>query len=239
MTENLKGKKVALVSFGLTFSDFILSKMRSEEYDEIWVINSMSGIIFHDRVFMMDPPSRFLDDTKAGQQTKVMQKILKTHKGPIYSCEKDKRCPGVIEYPLEQVVTKTGLAYLNNTTAYAIAFAVYSEVDSLHIFGIDFSYQKTPHFAESGRACCEFWVATAISKGMKIEVAHHSPFLDTNVPSDQKLYGYHRLKDPLVVSTENSSLLVTKKSLIPPEPEDDKEKYFVWGREDIKGFTYD
>ena len=239
MVKSLKGKKIALVGLGLTFSDFILSKMRSEEYDETWVINSMSGIIYHDRVFMMDPPSRFLDDIKAGKQTKIMQKILKNHKGPIYSCEKDKRCPGVVEYPLEDVITTTGLAYLNNTTAYAIAFAVANEVGSLHIFGIDFSYQKTPHFAEAGRACCEFWVATGIAKGMKIEVAHNSPFLDTNVPPEQKLYGYHRLKDPLVVSTENSSLLVSKKSLLPPEPLDDKPKYFVWGREDIKGFTYD
>ena len=108
MKKSLKGKKIALVGLGLTFSDFILSKMRSEEYDETWVINSMSGIIYHDRVFMMDPPSRFLDDIKAGKQTKIMQKILKTHKGPIYSCEKDKRCPGVVEYPLEEVITTTG-----------------------------------------------------------------------------------------------------------------------------------
>ena len=56
---------------------------------------------------------------------------------------------------------------------------------------------------------------------------------------NKKLYGYHRLKDPLVVSTENSSLLVSKKSLVPPEPIDNKPLNFVWGREDIKGFTYE
>ena len=217
MKKDLKGKKIALVGLGLTFSDFILSKMRSEEYDETWVINSMSGIIYHDRVFMMDPPSRFLDDIKAGKQTKIMQKILKTHKGPIYSCEKDKRCPGVVEYPLEEVITTTGLAYLNNTTAYAIPFAVANEVGSLHIFGIDFSYQKTPHFAEAGRACCEFWVATGIAKGMKIEVAHNSPFLDTNVPPEQKLYGYHRLDNPPVVYLNKGQLDVTESSEIEKE----------------------
>ena len=108
--------------------------------------------------------------------------------------KKDKRCPGVVEYPLEAVIKSTGLAYLNNTTAYAIAFAVANEIGSLHIFGIDFSYQNTPHFAESGRACCEFWVATGISKGMKIEVAHNSPFLDTNVPSEQKTVRLSQIK---------------------------------------------
>jgi hypothetical protein len=212
MKKSLKGKKIALVGLGLTFSDFILSKMRSEEYDETWVINSMSGIIYHDRVFMMDPPSRFLDDIKAGKQTKIMQKILKTHKGPIYSCEKDKRCPGVVEYPLEEVITTTGLAYLNNTTAYAIAFAVANEVGSLHIFGIDFSYQKTPHFAEAGRACCEFWLSKCISNGMQIEVAHSSGLLDTDVPAEQKLYGYHRLADPFVVLQNENEVTVKKVS---------------------------
>ena len=82
-------------------------------------------------------------------------------------------------------------------------------------------------------------MATGIAKGMKIEVANNSPFLDTNVPPEEKLYGYHRLKDPLVVSTENSSLLVSKKSLLPPEPLDKNPQNIVWGRDDIKGFTYD
>ena len=231
MKKDLKGKKVALVGLGLTFSDFILSKMRSEEYDETWVINSMSGIIYHDRVFMMDPPSRFLDDIKAGKQTKIMQKILKNHKGPIYSCEKDKRCPGVVEYTLEDVITTTGVAYLKNTTAYAIAFAVANEVGSLHIFGIDFSYQKTPHFAEAGRACCEFWVATGIAKGMKIEVAPNSPLLDTNVPDNEKLYGYHRLDDPLVQTVQNGNLMIVRQSEF-KSPEPIEHEPVIFGRHD-------
>ena len=32
--------------------------------EQVININSMSGIIYHDRVFMMDPASRFLDDIK-------------------------------------------------------------------------------------------------------------------------------------------------------------------------------
>ena len=33
---------------------------------------------------------------------------------------------------------------------------------------------------------------------MQVEVAHSSGLLDTDVPAEQKLYGYHRLADPLV-----------------------------------------
>jgi len=44
------------------------------------------------------------------------------------------------------------------------------------------------------------------------------------------LYGYHRLDDPLVMSTDNEQLLVTRRSeLAPPEPMDDP---IIFGRHD-------
>jgi hypothetical protein len=46
----------------------------------------------------------------------------------------DKRCPDVVEYPLQEVLQKTGYAYLNNTVAYAIAYAVAQEVKALYIY---------------------------------------------------------------------------------------------------------
>ena len=59
-----------------------------------------------------------------------------------------------------------------------------------------------------------------------------------NVPDDQKLYGYHRLDDPIVSSIDNGQLLVTKKSkLEPPEPLDAAPN--IIGREDIPGVTYE
>ena len=44
-------------------------KIRSEKFDETWAINSVSSVIYHDKMFMMDPPSRFLDTPNAGKQT--------------------------------------------------------------------------------------------------------------------------------------------------------------------------
>ena len=234
----MKKKNIAIVGLGNSFSEYILAKIRSEKFDEVWAINSMSGVIYHDKCFMMDPPSRFLDTPNAGKQTNIMADRLKQKINiPIFSCTLDKRCPDVVEFPLQEVIQKTGYAYLNNTVAYSFAYAIAQEVSELHLYGIDFTH-KAINFAEAGRACCEFWLAIAISKGIKINIAHNSPLLDMNVPEDQKLYGYHRLDDPLVSSATNGSMLITKKSkLEPPEPLDATPN--IIGREDIPGVTYE
>ena len=234
----MKKKNIAIVGLGNSFSEYILAKIRSEKFDEVWAIISMSGVIYHDKCFMMDPPSRFLDTPNAGKQTNIMADRLKQKINiPIFSCTLDKRCPDVVEFPLQEVLQKTGYAYLNNTVAYAFAYAIAQEVSDLHLYGIDFTH-KAINFAEAGRACCEFWLAIAITKGIKIHVARNSSLLDMNVPDDQKLYGYHRLDDPIVSSIDNGQLLVTKKSkLEPPEPLDAAPN--IIGREDIPGVTYE
>tara|TARA_Y100000114_G_scaffold143141_1_gene150395 strand:- start:573 stop:1298 length:726 start_codon:yes stop_codon:yes gene_type:complete len=233
-----KVNSVAVVGLGNSFSEYILAKIRSEKFDEIWAINAMSGVIYHDKCFMMDPPSRFLDTPNAGKQTNIMADRLKAKLNvPIFSCILDKRCPDVIEYPLQKVLEKTKYAYLNNTVAYALAYAVAEEVTDLHLYGIDFTH-KAVNFAEAGRACCEFWLAIAVSKGIKLHIANSSSLLDTNVSEDQKLYGYHRLDDPLVSTTTQGEMLITRKSkLDPPEPLDATPN--IIGREDIPGVTYE
>ena len=195
---NLEGKTVAIVAMGLSHKDFILAKTHSQEIDEVWAVNAMGGVIFHDRMFMLDPASRFLDTEEAGTQTGLMREVLKNHRGPIYTCELDPRCQGLVQYPLEEVVNAVGTWYLNNTVAYAIAYAIAAKVKKMFVFGVDFSYKKNVHFAEMGRACCEFLVSKAIEKGIEVGIAPSSNLLDTNVPPEEKLYGYHRLSDPPV-----------------------------------------
>ena len=69
---------------------------------------------------------------------------------------------------------------------------------------------------------------------MKVEVAHDSTLLDTNVPEAEKLYGYHRLEDPLVMSVSEGNLTITRQSeSTPPEPLDtDSDRLFLYGRHD-------
>ena len=229
----LEGKTIAIVALGGTYADYILARINSQEFDEVWGINSIGGIIHVDRTFMMDPASRFLDDVKAGTQTGIGKEFLLNtpNKGPIYSCTLDERVPEIVEYPLEEVISDLKISYFNNTVAYAIAFAIHKRVAKIHFYGVDFSYQKNINFAEAGRACCEFWCAIAVSKGIKLEVAHRSGLLDTNVPDNEKLYGYHRLDDPLVQTVENGHILITKQSDIePPEPVESDP--VIFGRHD-------
>ena len=216
---SLEGTSVAIVGLGGSQGIFTSSVANGKHYDEVWAINSMMVPIKHDRVFMMDPPSRFLDTEKAGSQTLALRKSLGSHPGPIYTCTLDKRVPGAVLYPLEEVVKTTGLCYFNNTVPYALAYAIFQEVEKLFLYGIYYSYKSNVYMAEAGRACTEFWLACCVKSGMEIEVAYSSSLLDTNVPENERLYGYHRLDDPLVMRMENDQLLVTKQSeAAPPEP---------------------
>lgn len=238
---SLEGKHIAIVGLGGSFSEFVLARINSLKFDEVWGINSIGAILHVDRTFMMDPASRFLDDIKAGTQTGVgKEHLLHTpKKGPIYSCVLDERVPEIELFPLEEVVADLQFCYFNNTVAYAVAFAIYSKVAKISFYGIDFSYRQNINFAEAGRACVEFWCAIAVTKGIQVEVARTSGLLDTNVPEDEKLYGYHRLDDPLVQKFDNGGLVIApKSSLASPEPTDGRREGVLIGRHDIPGVSY-
>ena len=198
--KELDGANIALVAMGESQLYFHLSISHSNEFDEVWAINAMAGIIKEvDRTFMLDPASRFLDSGDAGTQTGLMRKILTTHPGPIYTCELDDRCPGLVEYPLLEVIKETDCSYLNNTVPFAIAFALYNRVGRINLFGIDFTYKGNLHFAEAGRACVEFWLSKCITAGVVVSIAPRSGLLDTNIAIQDKIYGYHRLENPPLV----------------------------------------
>ena len=229
MLKELEGKKVAIVGMGKSQLDYHLSISHSKEYDEVWAINSMCAVVKPDRVFIMDPVSRFFETNDAGPQTKVLQKTLPKLKCPIYSCELDKRVPGIELYPLEEIIDVLGCGYLNNTIAYAIAFAALNNVGKLSMYGADFSYTTNIHFGEMGRACCEFWLAKCMGRGIEVSIAATSSMLDTNVSEKEKLYGYHRLEDPLVVYLKDGDLKTTEFSNIEI---DDEKPVGVSGRQD-------
>ena len=225
MIPDLSGKKIAIVAMGKSHNQFVLAKTHSQPIDEVWAINAMAGVIYHDRVFMMDPASRFLDSEDAGTQTGIMRSVLASHPGPIYTCELDSRCSGLVEFPLDEVINACGTGYFNNTVAYAIGYGIAAKVAEMHLYGIDFSYKKVVHFAEAGRACCEFLLAKAMERGIKVGIAQGSSLLDTNEPIASKLYGYHRLAEPLVVGIEDDKFVTKKYSEIKDSLEPQKPEY--------------
>ena len=209
--KSLEGKSVAIVGLGKSWHDYNLAKSHGAHFDEVWAINAVGSVIFHDRTFMMDPVSRFLDSDDAGGQTSGMTEVLLNDDKPIYTCELDDRCTNLIEFPINEILEEFNCCYINNTVAYAVAFALWSKVKTIKMFGIDFSYKNNLHFAESGRACVEFWLCKAMHLGVEIEVAKSSALLDTNVIAEEKLYGYHRLDDPLVAMGDGKGFMTSMK----------------------------
>ena len=53
--ESLKGKSVAIVGMGKSWFDYNLAKSHGIHFDEVWAINGVGTVIYHDRIFMMDP----------------------------------------------------------------------------------------------------------------------------------------------------------------------------------------
>jgi hypothetical protein len=72
--------------------------------------------------------------------------------------------------------------------------------------------------------------------GIQIEIAHSSSLLDTSVPAEEKLYGYHRLDDPLVIGlSEDNILTPIKRSQLIQEEQKIEPKLF--GRNDKSAMT--
>ena len=196
--EELEGKKVAIIGLGASQIDYVIGVENSKTWNEVWTINSALSVFDCDRVFMLDPASRFLDTDDAGNQTEVMRRLLPTYDKPIYTCQLDERVPALVEYPLEAVIKDQRCAYMNTTVAYSLAFAAYNNVGHVDLFGMDFSYRQNLHFAEAGRACVEFWLCKLIAMGITVGVSPRSSLLDQNVDINERLYGYHRLSNPKV-----------------------------------------
>ena len=74
--KSLEGKRVALLGLGISQIDFVIGMENGKQWDEVWGINSAAGVFNCDRLFMMDPASRFFDTNDAGKQTSVMTRIL-------------------------------------------------------------------------------------------------------------------------------------------------------------------
>ena len=93
----LKGKKIAIIGLGASQIDYVIGVENSKQWDEVWGINSALSVFDLDRVFMLDPVSRFLDTEDAGNQTEVMRRVLPKYTKPIYTCELEARGPALIE----------------------------------------------------------------------------------------------------------------------------------------------
>lgn len=198
--EIITPRHVAIVGLGPSMAVFSELTKRlggnSAYCDEVWGLNAVGNVLACDRIFHMDDlrvqEARAV--AKPDSNIANMVKWLRRHPGPIYTSVVREGYPGLVAYPLEDVLngrydSNGGAPYFNSTAAYAIAYAIHIRVKQISLFGLDYTY-KNVHQAEQGRACCEFWLGIAAARGIEITIPEQSSMMDACAPERERLYGY-------------------------------------------------
>ena len=189
-------ERVAILGLGLSLRTYVNAAKglggREKVADEIWGINALGDLFQCDRVFHMDDVR--IQELRAAadpdSNIAAMLTWLKKHPGPIYTSQPHADYPGMVKYPLADVLNSCdGQQYMNSTAAHAIAFAVHLGVKKIMCFGMDFTLPNSYH-AEQGRACVEFWLGFARARGIDIRVPQESSLLDACEPWERRIYGY-------------------------------------------------
>ncbi len=201
--EEKKINSVAIVGIGVSHIDYIVNVCkvgnRKAIADETWAINKMGAAILCDAIFRMDDLKEEFEVNQKfweginGEKIMVQDiwfDTLKNFTGKIFTSRPyPEEFPASVEYPLEEVINCVGTSYFNTGPAYAVAYAIYIGVKQISLYGLDYTYPDR-HVAESGRACLEFHLREAYSRGINIKIARNSTLLDTAKPVSQKMYGY-------------------------------------------------
>jgi SAM-dependent methyltransferase len=144
-----------------------------------------------DRIFHMDDVR--VQEIRAaaapGIEHRRHARVAETHPGPIVTSRTHPDYPGLVPFPLEDVVNECPNGYFNSTAAYAVAYAIWLGVEKVSLFGCDFTYPDA-HDAEKGRACVEFWLGVASERGIKIVVPKTTSLLDALHSQNERFYGY-------------------------------------------------
>lgn len=164
---------------------------RSAFCDEVWGINALGDVIQCDRVFHMDDVRVQQARAVARPESNIAKMLdwMRRHPGPIYTSRTHQDYPGLVEFPLEDVINSCGWAYFNSTAAYAVAYAVHIGVKKISLFGCDYTYANA-HDAEKGRGCVEFHLGIATSRGIEIGFPAATSLMDANAPLAERIYGY-------------------------------------------------
>jgi SAM-dependent methyltransferase len=190
-------RRIAILGLGPSLEEFVRLTKRAGGahvlYDEVWGINAVGGVIACDRVFHMDDVriQEIRAQAKPDSNIAGMLQWMRKHPGPIITSRTHPDYPGLVAFPLEELLNTVPHAYLNSTAAYAVASAVTMQgVEKIGIYGMDFTYPNA-HDAEKGRACVEFWLGVGVARGIKIALPKVTSLMDACEKT--RLYGYDTL----------------------------------------------
>jgi hypothetical protein len=223
-------KHVAILGLGPSLESYVdhVKRLggRHRFCDEVWAINSLGDVLQCDRIFHMDDVR--IQEIRAAARPEsniaVMLAWLKTHPGPVYTSFKHPDYPGLVEFPLEEVINALGYAYFNNTAAYAAALAIHLGVEKISLFGCDYTYPNA-HDAEKGRACLEFWLGMAAARGIRLAMPDRTSLMDTIEPEAFRLYGYDAVTVSIDKQADDKFAKVTFTPRVLPTAEEIEARY--------------
>lgn len=223
-------KRLAIVALGPSSFQYIQAVEavgdRSLLFEEVWTVNTYSSVIKSDLVFHMDDIRVQMARAEQNEKIKGLVDYLRTHQGRVMTSRTHPEFPCLEAFPLEEVMNEFKTFYFNNTVAYALAYALMQEFDSIALYGCDYHYQGSTDL-EPGRACLEYWLGRAWERGVHIEIASSSTLLDASSP---RLYGYDTLEVKFKVD-EDSKIKVEMTPRDEPINAEEIEKRYCHRRE--------
>lgn len=80
---------------------------------------------------------------------------------------KNKKIIDKSNYPLKEIIEKFNSTYFNNTISYMLAYAIYTEVEEITMYGIDMN-AADEYYAQRGSVM--YWIGYARAKGIKVNM---------------------------------------------------------------------
>jgi len=200
--EHKSPERVALVAIGgsrYTFTDHTIASCYQNvgfHWDEVWTVNGGFRVFNHDKLFAMD-------DLRVGaQRYPEYGELLKVHDKPIITSVAYPEFPTSVSYPIKEIVDFVGsTTLLNNTAVYAMAYACWTGVKTLYLYGCDFSYESL-QLHETGSQAAAYLAGLCKGMGMSTIIPSTSNLLRMGEVQkiegspQRPLYGY--LKHPLI-----------------------------------------
>lgn len=217
-------RHVAILGLGPSLEEYVsLCKRLGGRHvfcDETWGINAVGGVLQCDRIFHMDDVRIQEIRAQARPESNIARMLqwMRLHPGPIYTSRAHPDYPGLVEFPLADVINDLEHPYLNNTAAYALAYAIHIGVEKVTLFGCDYTYPDA-HDAEKGRGCLEFWCGVAAARGIKLAMPKVTSLMDACYPQQDRLYGYDTLAVHLQEKDGRIDVTFTPRDVLPTADE--------------------
>lgn len=217
-------KHVAIIGMGPSAEQFMdyVKRLggRSAYCDEVWTINGLGDVLASDMVFHMDDVriQEIRATAKPDSNIASMLKWMRKHQGPIMTSRAHPDYPGLVEFPLAEVLTKYPMGYFNGTAAYAVAYALFIGVKKISLWGCDFTYANA-HDAEKGRACVEFWLGMAAARGVELSMPRTTSLMDAMNPAAERFYGYDTLNLEITHNGAGVTIKRTERESLPTAEE--------------------